>query len=56
MKLPVPPWYKPINDKLAGVEWLVDAILIITIFLCIIALVKGDRLTKTAFVVYLVSP
>jgi hypothetical protein len=56
MKFPVPPWYKPLNDKLGEVEWLVNALLIIIIVLCVIALVRGDRLQKTAFLVYLVSP
>lgn len=56
MKLPVPPWYKPLNEKLERVEWLVDVTLIIIIVLCIVALLRGDRLQKTAFLVYLISP
>jgi hypothetical protein len=56
MKLPVPPWYKPINQKLEGIEWLVNALLITIAILCIVAVVRGDRLQKTAFLVYLVSP
>jgi hypothetical protein len=56
MKFPIPPWYKPLNEKLKGAEWLVNATLVVIIALCIILLLRGDRLTKTAFLVYLVSP
>ena len=56
MNFPVPPWYKPLNQKLERLEWLVNALLIIIIVLCVVALVRGDRLQKTAFLVYLVSP
>jgi hypothetical protein len=56
MNIPVPPWYKPLNEKLAGVEWLADALLIVVIVLCVILLIRGDRIAKTAFVVYLISP
>jgi hypothetical protein len=56
MKLPIPPWYKPLNQKLEGVEWLVNASLLVIIAICIFLLVRGDRLAKTAFLVYLVSP
>jgi len=50
------PWYKSINRKLEGVEWLVDLILIGVIVLSIILVLRGDRITKTAWVVYLISP
>lgn len=56
MNFPVPPWYKPLNDKLKGVEWLVDLLLIAIIVISILALLRGNRVTKTAILVYLASP
>ena len=56
LKFPEMPWYKSINRKLEGVEWLVDLILIGVIVLSIILVLRGDRITKTAWVVYLISP
>ncbi len=56
LPLPNMPWYKALNDKLEGSEWLVNALLIGIIVLCIVILVKGDRVSRTAWLVYLVSP
>lgn len=58
MKLPIPemPWYKAINKKLEGSEWLVSALLVTIVVLIIILLIRGDRVAKTAFLVYLISP
>ena len=56
MNIPKPPWYGAVNKKLEGLEWLVDALLIAIIVISLILLLRGDRLSKTAFLVYLVSP
>ena len=58
IKLPFPemPWYKALNDKLEGAEWLVNALLAGIAILCVVMLLRGDRLSRTAFLVYLVSP
>jgi hypothetical protein len=56
MKLPTMPWYSAINKKLEGVEWLVNALLIGIIVVSIVMLVRGDRVAKTAWFVYLISP
>ena len=56
MNIPKPPWYKAIDKKLEGAEWLVNALLIGIIVVSVILLVRGDRVTKTAWLVYLVSP
>lgn len=56
MNIPKMPWYSAVNKKLKGVEWLVNALLIAIIVISVVLLVRGDRLTKTAWFVYLISP
>jgi hypothetical protein len=56
MNIPKPPWYGAIDKKLKGAEWLVNALLIGIILISIVLLLRGDRLTRTAWLVYLVSP
>ena len=56
MNMPKPPWYGTLERKLEGVEWLTDAILIGIICVSVYLLLKGDRVLKTAWAVYLVSP
>jgi hypothetical protein len=51
-----PPWYKALNAKLEGKEWLVNALLLSIILISIVLLLRGDRLSRTAWLVYLVSP
>lgn len=56
MNIPTPPWYKPLNDKLKGVEWLVDLLLVAIIVICVVLLIRGKPLEKTAALIYLISP
>lgn len=56
MKIPKPPWYGWVDDKLQSVEGLTDVVLLGIIAISIILLFKGDRVTKTSWIVYLVSP
>lgn len=58
MNLPLPkmPWYKAINDKLEGHEWWINAMLIAIVAISILLIVRGDRLSRAAWLVYLVSP
>lgn len=56
MKLPTPPWYKPLNEKLNSLEWLVDTLLVVVIVASVLALLKGDRIAKTGLLIYLISP
>lgn len=56
MNIPKPPWYDWTNRKLEGSEWLVNLILIGIIAISLLALVRADRVTKTAWAVYLISP
>lgn len=56
MNIPKMPWYKALNSKLEGVEWLVNALLIGIIVVSVILIFRGDKLAKTAWLVYLVSP
>lgn len=51
-----PPWYKALNQKLEGAEWLVNALLIGIIVVSVILILRGDKLAKSAWLVYLVSP
>jgi len=52
----LPPWYKWANRKLEGSEWLVDWALLAVIAITILLLVKGDRVMKTTWLVYLALP
>lgn len=58
MSLPLPkmPWYKAINDKLEGHEWWINALLLAIVAISIVLIVRGDRLSRAAWLVYLVSP
>jgi hypothetical protein len=56
LHIPKPPWYEPLEKRLAGSEWLVDSLLVIVIILCVLFLLKGDRIAKTTLAVYLFSP
>ncbi len=58
MNLPIPnmPWYKALNSRLEGSEWFVNAGIVAVITLSVFLLLRGDRITKTAWFVYLISP
>ena len=56
MMLPKMPWYKAINDKLEGHEWWINALLIAIIAISILLIARGDKLSRAAWLVYLVSP
>lgn len=51
-----PPWYAAVNKRLEGTEWLVNTGLIIIIAISLVLIFRGDRLSRTAWLVYLVSP
>ncbi len=56
MSIPKPPWYKAINDRLEGSEWLVNTLLVIVVVVSIFLLLQKDRVAKTTWLIYLVSP
>jgi len=56
MRIPSPPWYGYLNQKLGDIEWLVDALLLVIIVVCVILLFSKDRVLKTAVAVFLISP
>lgn len=56
MRIPKPPWYNWVDKKLASVEGLVDVVLLAIIVISVILLIKGDRVAKTTWVVYVISP
>lgn len=51
-----PPWYKWANSKLEGSEWLINVLLIFIVAITLFLLLRGDRLSRTAWLIYLVSP
>ncbi len=51
-----PPWYATINKKLEGNEWLINTGLVIIIVISLVLIARGDRLSRAAWLVYLVSP
>lgn len=50
------PWYEPLNRRLEGSEWLVNALLVLIILISVYLILNKDRVAKTAWLVYLVSP
>ena len=56
MKIPKPPWYSWVDKKLESVEGLTDVVLLGIIVISVFLLIKGDRVAKTAWVVYVISP
>ncbi len=50
-----PPWYATINKKLEGSEWIVNTGLLVIVAISLVLIVRGDRLSRTAWFVYLVS-
>jgi hypothetical protein len=56
MHIPSPPWYKALNEKLVGSEGLVNAVLLMIIAVSVILFFSKDRVLKTAWLVYLISP
>jgi len=56
MTIPKPPWYGAVNKKLEGAEWLINPLLIGIAVITIVLLVRGDRVSRTAWLVYLLSP
>lgn len=58
MNLPIPsmPWYKAINKKLEGREWLINAGIVAVVLISILLIMRGDRVSRAAWLVYLVSP
>jgi hypothetical protein len=58
MNLPLPkmPWYAALNAKLEGHEWWINAGLLIIIAISLVLIMRGDRLSRAAWLVYLVSP
>lgn len=56
MIFPQMPWYKAINDKLEGHEWLINAGLFAIVVISLVLIARGDRLSRAAWLVYLVSP
>jgi hypothetical protein len=51
-----PPWYAAINKKLEGSEWLVNTGLLVIVVISLVLILRGDRLSRAAWLVYLVSP
>lgn len=56
MNLPRMPWYKAINDKLEGREWLINAGLVAIVAISLVLIARGDKVSRAAWLVYLVSP
>jgi hypothetical protein len=56
LPLPKMPWYKAINDKLEGHEWWINAGLLVIAAISIYLVLRGDRLARAAWLVYLISP
>lgn len=56
MIIPKPPWYGAINRKLEGHEWWINAGLVIIIVISLVLIARGDRLSRAAWLVYLISP
>ena len=58
MKLPNwrPPWYAVINTKLEEHEWWINTGLVIIIAISVILILRGDRLSRAAWLVYLIAP
>lgn len=56
MNIPSMPWYARANNLLEGHEWLINASLVALVVLTLILLARGDRVTRAAWLVYLVSP
>ena len=50
------PWYAWLNKKLEGSEWVINPLIIAIVIISAVLLVRGDRVTRTAWLVYLVSP
>jgi len=51
------PWYKALNDKLEGEpEWVVNVGLLIIVAVSLWLILRGDRLSRTAWFIYLLSP
>ena len=51
-----PPWYAYLNKKLEGAEWAINVGLLIIIVVSLLLIFRGDRLSRTAWLVYLISP
>lgn len=51
-----PPWYKKLNDILLPVQPVVWFGLLLFIGISVYLLVRGDKVQRTAWFVYLVSP
>lgn len=56
MRIPKPPWYDYLNKRLEGSDWLVNAILITIIIVSVVMMIRNDRVAKTSWAVYLMSP
>ena len=56
MTIPIMPWYKALNTKLEEHEWWINTGLVIIIAISVILIVRGDKLSRAAWLVYLVSP
>lgn len=51
------PWYKAVNNKLEGEpEWVVSAALVVIAVISFWLIFHGDRVMRTAWLVYLLSP
>jgi hypothetical protein len=55
-RIPQMPWYKAVNKALEGREWIADIGLLVVVGLSVLLLLRGDRLQRMAWFVYLVSP
>lgn len=56
MTIPKPPWYGAVDKKLKEAEWLINPMLIGIIVISLLLLLRGDRVSRTAWLVYLISP
>lgn len=52
----MPPWYKKLNEMLLPVQPVVIVGLVLVVLVSVVLLVKGDKVQRTAWFVYLVSP
>lgn len=50
------PWYKKLNNILLPVQPIVIAGLVLVVLVSILAIMKGDKVQRTAWFIYLVSP
>jgi hypothetical protein len=56
MDIPVPPWYKGFEQALSPIEGHTTAVLLAIAGITVVIALRGDAVTKLAWLVYLISP